>query len=80
MNTIYGTTQCPDTRDCLAACEAKGIDFDFQDITQLPVLKNFLAIRDSDPLYDAVKAAGGVGIPLIQRADGSRTLDWEAAI
>ena len=80
MLTIYGTTQCPDTRDCLAACGAKGVAYDFRDLSELGNLKTFLAIRDNDPLYGPVKAAGGVGIPLIEKADGTRTLDWETAI
>ncbi|MBO5556520.1 MAG: hypothetical protein J5927_04995 [Oscillospiraceae bacterium] len=77
---IYGTTQCPDTRDCLAFCEAKAVPYVFLDITRLPVLKEFLTIRDRSPLFDAVRTAGGVGIPLIQKDDGSCTLDWESAV
>ena len=77
---IYGTTQCPDTRDCLAACAAKRTDCTFLDISELSALKAFLAIRDTDPLYDSVKASGGVGIPLIELDDGSRTLDWESVV
>ncbi len=76
---IYGTTQCPDTQACLKTCEEKSIDLDFRDITELSVLKEFLNIRDKDPLYDGVKQAGGVGIPLIRKADGNYTLDWESA-
>ncbi|MBR1455534.1 MAG: glutaredoxin [Oscillospiraceae bacterium] len=76
---VYGTTQCPDTQACLRAYESKGLPFDFEDITQLPTLKAFLAIRDTDPLYDAVKQTGGVGIPLVVTDDG-RTLDWESLL
>ena len=76
---IYGTTQCPDTVACLKACEEKGIKHEFRDITVLPVLKEFLGIRDISPLYDSVKKAGGIGIPLVCK-DGELTLDWESAL
>ena len=40
-------------------------------------LKAFLKLRDSSPLFDAVRQAGNIGIPCIQREDGSLTLTWE---
>ena len=77
---IYGSTQCPDTMACLQACDEKGVEHEFRNIAELPFLKEFLGIRDSDPLYDAVKKAGGVGIPLIRKDSGELTLDWESAV
>ena len=40
-------------------------------------LKAFLKLRDSSPLFDSVRQEGGIGIPCIQREDGSITFDWE---
>ena len=77
---IYGTTQCSDTQACIAACSEKALPCEFKDITELPVLKEFLAVRDNSPLFEAVKKAGGVGIPLIQKEDGRYTLDWESIL
>lgn len=77
---IYGSRQCPDTIACLAALDEKGTDYVFADLSDLSALKAFLAIRDASPLYEPVKQAGGVGIPLLQREDGSLTLDWESEI
>ena len=77
---IYGTTQCPDSRACLKACEEESMEHEFKDIAELPVLKEFLNIRDREPLFDSVKEAGGVGIPLIRKEDGSFTFDWESAV
>ena len=74
---IYGTKQCPDTVACLAALDAKGCAYDFRNIEGLPALKEFLQYRDNNPVFDSVKAAGGVGIPLIVMGDGSLTFDWE---
>ena len=80
MIIIYGTTQCPDSRACLKACEEKAVAHEFRDISELPALKEFLSIRDNNPLYDAVKKAVGVGIPLILKEDGECTLDWESVV
>ena len=40
-------------------------------------LKAFLKLRDGSPLFDPVRQEGGIGIPCIQREDGSITFDWE---
>ena len=74
---IYGTRQCPDTVACLEALDAKGCPYEFRNIENLSVLKEFLQFRDNDASFDPVKAAGGVGIPVIVRDDGSLSFDWE---
>lgn len=77
---IYGSTQCPDSQACLKICAEKCIEHEFKDIAELPALKEFLNIRDKEALFDEVKKAGGVGIPLIRKEDGEYTLDWESAV
>ena len=42
--------------------------------------KEFLSIREGNPLFDEVREAGGIGIPCILRPDGSITLDWESCM
>ena len=76
MLMIYGTRQCPDTLACLADLEAARIPFEFRDITLLPVLKEFMQLRDSNPIFAPVRAAGGVGIPLLVMDDGSLSFEW----
>ena len=73
--TVYGTRQCPDTCSCLDALAAAQIPVEFRDIAQLENLKEFLSIRDNDPIYDPVKARGGVGIPLLVK-NGVRSFEW----
>ena len=73
---VYGTTQCPDTVECLSALQAGGTAYEFRDITELPVLKEFLRCRDSEPMFESVRAAGGVGIPFLIRRDGSMSFEW----
>ena len=71
---IYGTTQCPDTMAFLQSCDVKGIPYEFRNISELPMLKEFLRYRDTSSLFDEVKARGGVGIPLVVKDDGSLIL------
>lgn len=79
MLKIYGSSMCEDTVACIGKLEEKGMAYEFLDITkELPNLKAFLAIRDNSPLYNGVKENGGIGIPCIEKEDGSYTLDWES--
>ena len=71
---IYGSKDCPDTMACLAALDAQGTAYDFRDIGELPVLKEFLHYRDSEDVFAPVRASGGIGIPLIVGDNGSLTL------
>ena len=46
--------------------EAKenNVDFDFKDISSsFPALKEYLNIRETNPIYEEVKNKGGLGIP-----------------
>lgn len=44
--------------------------------SSLRYLKLFLALREQD-IFQEVKAAGRIGLPCIQREDGSLTFDWQ---
>ena len=78
MLKIYGSMQCPDCVECCEDLRRSEIAFEFCDWDQnLRFLKEFLAIRDSQPQFADVKAAGSIGIPCIVREDGSVTLSWE---
>ena len=62
---VYGSKQCSETLACLRALRESGTPHEFRDIADLMALKEFLHYRDSLPLFDGVKAAGGVGIPFL---------------
>ena len=40
-------------------------------------MKEFLVIRDREPVFAEVRQKGSIGIPCIVREDGSVTLSWE---
>ena len=44
------------------------------------MLKEFLRLRDENPLFQDIKENGGIGIPCIVREDGTLTLDWETLL
>lgn len=78
MLTVYGSELCP---DCVAAkkqLEEKGISFAFKNITEeLSNLKEFLQIRDVNPVFEDVKKNVKIGIPCFVKEDGCLTLDPE---
>lgn len=77
MVKIYGSMLCEDCVACVEElCQAK-VEFKFCDFAdELLYLKEFLKIRDGNPLFDDIRDAGKIGIPCICREDGSVTLDW----
>lgn len=77
MLKIYGSMQCPDCVECkndLDRCNIEYEYFDFSD--SLMNLKDFLTIRDQNPIFDEVKREGKIGIPCIVEEDGTVELDW----
>ena len=78
MLKVYGMSICPDTVECCEALTRAGVEYEFLDFAEKTAnLKAFLKLRDSSPLFDSVRQEGGIGIPCIQREDGSITFDWE---
>ena len=81
MYQIYGTMLCKDCVACVEAMAAAGVPFEFCEFQDdLAHLKAFLRLRDQSPLFDEVRAEGGIGIPCVVREDGSFTLDWESCL
>lgn len=79
MITVYGSPLCPDCRACKVNFDRHGIAYEEVDITaSMKNLKAFLKIRDALAVFDPCRKNGSVGIPAIQRENGSITLDWEA--
>ena len=79
MLKVYGMKICPDTVECCEALTKAGVEYEFLDFAEKTAnLKAFLKLRDGSPLFDPVRQEGGIGIPCIQREDGSITFDWEA--
>ncbi len=78
MIKIYGSMLCKDCVQCREDLDQAGVCYEYLDFSQdLRNLKEFLAIREGNPLFDEVRAAGGIGIPCIVMEDGTVALDWK---
>ncbi len=78
MLIIYGTDLCPDCVNCKADLDRAGAVYEYRNFSEnLLYLKEFLAIRDQNPLFAPVKEAGKIGIPCIVEENGEVSLSWE---
>lgn len=78
---VYGAEICIDCRNYRAIQKARGFEAEYVEIIENTTnLKEFLAIRDNDPMFEVVRANGGIGIPLFVKEDGTKTLDINEAL
>jgi glutaredoxin-related protein len=79
MIKIYGMKTCPDCR--AAERQAEGNPrYEIIDIGEhVRYLKEFLRLRDSNPVFDDAKRNGYAGIPCFVLEDGTVTLSPEEA-
>ena len=81
MLKVYGADICIDCRNYKALRKARGFADVYIDITESTAnLREFLAIRDTSPVFAPVKEHGGIGIPLFVREDGTATLELDEAL
>jgi len=77
---VYGTEICIDCRNYKAIQAARGFEAEFIDITENTTnLKEFLVLRDREPVFESIKANSGIGIPLFVNDDGRMTFDIDEA-
>ena len=78
MLRIYGSMQCPDCVKCREYLDRAGVGYEYMDFgVSLRYLKEFLLLRDSREELEPARREGFIGIPCIQKEDGSITLSWE---
>ena len=78
---VVGSVLCPDT--LLALCKLKDADvaLDFHNITgTMQELKEYLRLRDTEPMFEQAKAEGRVGIPFFVLPDGTKTWQWQEVL
>lgn len=77
---VYGTQICIDCRNYKAIQKSRGFEAEYIEITEdTGKLREFLNMRDHDPVFEPVKECGGIGIPLFVMEDGRKTLDINEA-
>lgn len=78
---VYGTPICIDCRNYRALQTRRGFVAEYVDITESTAnLREFLALRDHDPVFAPVRERGGIGVPLFVREDGCKTFDLDEAL
>lgn len=78
---VYGTPICIDCRNYRALQQSRGFAAEYIDVTaSTDNLREFLALRDHDPVLAPVRERGGIGVPLFVREDGAKTLDLNEAL
>lgn len=80
MLKVYGTMQCPDCVDCKRVLDNAGIAYEFKNVEELLVLKEFLQLRDNNAEFAVCKQEGYIGIPCLVLDDGKITLDFNELV
>jgi len=77
---VYGAEICIGCRNYKAIQKSRGFEAEYVDITASTAnLKEFLAIRDTEPMFEDVKSRHAIGIPLFVKEDGQKTFDMDEA-
>lgn len=78
---VYGADICISCRNYKAIQKSRGFNAEFIDITESTAnLKEFLAIRDTDSMFESVKAENRIGIPLFVNENDEKTFDINEAL
>ena len=78
---LMGSHLCQDTLYALMKLKDQGVKIEFCNIsTNFPALKEFMTLRETDPIFEPVKERGGLGMPLFVLKDGIRTLSLEQVL
>lgn len=79
--TIIGSHLCQDTLYALFKLKDKKAETRFLNIsTNFQVLKDYLKLRDTHPLYVEVKEKDLLGMPFFIFEDGTETLSLDEAL
>lgn len=78
---VIGSHLCPDTLYALCRLKENNVEVDFKNLSaSLPDLKEYLAVRESNALYEAVRNGGSIGIPFFELEDGTTTLELDEVL
>ncbi|HCK87207.1 MAG TPA: glutaredoxin [Erysipelotrichaceae bacterium] len=79
MIKVYGSVKCPYCMVLKENLDRNSVTYDFIEILEnLGNLGSFLALRDSDPVFDHLKAVKDIGVPALVDENGKVWTDWES--
>ena len=78
---VYGTNAYPDCVEAIQKLDEKKADYVYLEFSNnMPNLKRFLKLRDTEAIFDTVKEQGKVGVPCFKLEDGTLTLNLEEVL
>lgn len=78
---MFGTNACPDCTAAVKKLDEVNADYMYLEFSESTSnLKRFLKLRDTEPLFDEVKASGKIGVPCFKLSDGTLTLSLEEVL
>lgn len=81
MIKVYGTHLCKDCQELKELYHTHQIAYEFYEFCdQIGNLKEFIRLRDENPIFEEAKKEGCLGIPCIILDDGTVTLNPMDAI
>ena len=73
---VFGSNICPGTMRFLSVLTENGVMPSFVNVTgSIDHLKEFIRIRDTNPIFADIRGTGRIGFPMIQLEDGTLTTD-----
>lgn len=78
---VYSSEICSDCRNFKALMQARGFEAEVVEITRdVPSLRAFLQLRDSNDAFSEIRKEGRIGIPAFVHDNGEVTLDLNRAL
>lgn len=78
MIKVYGSMKCPYCVVLRENLDRNHISYEYIEILKnLGNLGAFLAVRDSDPVFDHLKEIKDIGVPALIEENGKVWTDWE---
>lgn len=75
---MYGIDSCSNCIEAKKIFEENNINYKYLSFSDsIMNLRRFLEFRDKEPMFDAMRAEGRVGLPLLQLEDGTLTFSVE---
>ena len=75
MLTVYGMMICPDCVKCRQELDEAGVMYEFRDFGACTKnLKEFLALRDTNPIFEEPRKEGKIGNPCMVTTEGRMSL------
>ena len=78
---MFGTNACPDCIEAVKVLDEKNADYMYLEFSESTAnLKRFSKLRDTESIFEEVKAKGVIGVPCFKLSNGTLTLSLEEVL